>query len=471
MNYNQFEPAFWAENTQDVLDDSKGAVGLVSFSEIGAPSVDIPLNTLVSDAVPIETGGRAFSHTALHRDAIYGISQSNKKYVLRDVTTRESFDFFTGRPHQVLHGQSIIKSETFPPSPNPDISSLNIRIYGFREWIGQHAFLLREDKTSLSFSFDKNGNYDCLIYEDDEIVISAKYSSIRAQRYDYDFSFTDDYFLSIVFKRHKSLDDALDVFYQMYDFITFCMGYQGNIEEVFFTLDNNPYEFEYYDQFVSGRSEDARRLARKSPLPYSRIKDQSQQLVDKWLRATAEAQKTYRMASVMLGKESTNNLELIFLTATQAFEGVSRVGENQEELNSEEFDRRFRIVLDSITDKKVREWADRKLKYANHKSAGTLANALFNKLRCFAHYVVPDKEQFLKDLRESRNAHTHVREGTNDHYLTGRPLYWLARTVQVLHYGAVMLNLGFSPEEILTIFRESGFLDSYISHAQEIYHN
>ena len=159
----------------------------------------------------------------------------------------------------------------------------------------------------------------------------------------------------------------------------------------------------------------------------------------------------------------------MFSLCAQSFEATSRVGENLSELSDEEFERRKTCVLENINNKTIHNWAELKLRYANFVPAGELANRLWTKLGDFANYVIPNKKLFLQQHRESRNTYTHMREPNNDNFLTGSNLYWHARAVQVLQYGAVLLYLGFQPTEILSIFQKHNFMTSFISKLQNIY--
>ena len=102
-------------------------------------------------------------------------------------------------------------------------------------------------------------------------------------------------------------------------------------------------------------------------------------------------------------------------------------------------------------------------------TSGEHAKNLWSKLGDFADTVIPNSELFLKQHRVSRNTYTHMQESDDLNLLTGSNLYWHARAVQVLQYGAVLLYLGFQPTEILSIFQKHNFMTSFISKAQDIY--
>lgn len=210
------------------------------------------------------------------------------------------------------------------------------------------------------------------------------------------------------------------------------------------------------------------KLAVNMPLPYLDLIGRFQDIADRWMSATGDARKAYEAAAVLLGKWDKAT-SIMFLICAQGLEAISRVGENPKELDDEKFEQRKNCVLGNIKEDKIRRWANNKLEHANSVAAGELAGRRLKKLDGFADYVVPDRNLFLRQHRESRNAYTHLRESDSGDFLEGIDLYWHARATQVLQYGAIMLDLGFQPSEVLSVFKEKNFLRRYIRASREMY--
>jgi L-fucose isomerase-like protein len=126
---------------------------------------------------------------------------------------------------------------------------------------------------------------------------------------------------------------------------------------------------------------------------------------------------------------------------------MSRVGANEQELDSDEFARRTSVVEESISDQKVRAWAKRKLKYANVRPAGELLNDLTTSIGQYVDGLAPDRKQFFDDIRDCRNFYTHRDDRRAERVLEGGELYVLTQGMICLLKAAVLRRLGFSHED------------------------
>lgn len=474
--YN-FEPACWATDKDGLDNINECPLGLLSFDGQNAPRLNILRGHLVSESVPMENGGNAFA-LDFSRKSVFGYSNDNKYYVLRDVHGTNAIPFSQTFIQQKLQGESIIVANQ-RIDYNPSISELTVDLSGFSEWIDTHFFresnnLTEDGAQELKFSYCSKEPQNILLYKNDnDFEVHAKHFAKRLGGYNtlHEFSFKETWRLN--FKMLDSegmpLNDVLNNLFEPFErLLAFCMGFPGNIEEITFTGVNPAVQGQYFDRYIPGEENEVGRLAVNMPLPYPEISNRFQDIADNWMNATGDAQTACRTAAALLGKWD-KAIDVMFSLCAQSFEVTSRVGENLSELSDEEFERRKTCVLETINNKTIHNWAELKLKYANFVSAGELANRLWTRLGDFANYVVPNKKLFLRQHRESRNTYTHMREPNNDNFLTGSDLYWHARAVQVLQYGAVLLYLGFQPTEILSIFQKHNFMTSFISKAQDIY--
>lgn len=473
--YN-FEPACWATDKDGLDNINECPLGLLSFDGQNAPRLNILRGHLVSESVPMENGGNAFA-LDFSRKSVFGYSNDNKYYILRDVHGTNAIPFSQTFIQQKLQGESIIVANQ-RIDYNPSISELTVNLSGFSEWIRTRFSRESYETTKggnheLKFTYAPEDAHDILLYKSDSFEVYARHciKTGNIPNVLNEFSFRETWRLN--FKIMKSegmpLDDILNNLFEPFErLLTFCMGFPGNIEEITFTGVNPAVQGQYFDRYVPGEEDEVGRLAVNMPLLYPEISNRFQDIADNWMNATGDVQTACRTGAALLGKWD-KAIDVMFSLCAQSFEATSRVGENLSELSDEEFERRKTCVLETINNKTIYNWAELKLTYANFVSAGELANRLWTRLGDFANYVVPNKKLFLRQHRESRNTYTHMREPNNDNFLTGSDLYWHARAVQVLQYGAVLLYLGFQPTEILSIFQKHNFMTSFISQAQDIY--
>lgn len=130
--YN-FEPACWATDKDGLDNINECPLGLLSFDGQNAPRLNILHGHLVSESVPMENGGNAFA-LDFSRKSVFGYSNDNKYYVLRDVHGTNAIPFSQTFIQQKLQGESIIVANQ-RIDYNPSISELTVDLSGFSEWI------------------------------------------------------------------------------------------------------------------------------------------------------------------------------------------------------------------------------------------------------------------------------------------------------------------------------------------------
>lgn len=106
QSYN-FEPACWSADKNGLANINECPLGLLSFDGQNAPELNILRGHLVSESVPTESGGNAFA-LDFNRKAVFGYSNDNKYYVLRDVHGTNAIPFSQAFIQQKLQGESII---------------------------------------------------------------------------------------------------------------------------------------------------------------------------------------------------------------------------------------------------------------------------------------------------------------------------------------------------------------------------
>lgn len=178
-----------------------------------------------------------------------------------------------------------------------------------------------------------------------------------------------------------------------------------------------------------------------------------------------------RAATILTGVHGSNRIRFLdpmFTTVSGSFEAISRVGERTQDIASDRFQRIKARIEQCFEDNADAQWVLQKVN--NIPPASDYASSLVEKLGAFADYVIPDKSRFLKDLRKNRNAYVHQTSALNKaSTFSNAELYSLTMAVKVLCYGAVMLQLGMTPEAILNQFKTSHFCQTEIHYARKMY--
>lgn len=133
---------------------------------------------------------------------------------------------------------------------------------------------------------------------------------------------------------------------------------------------------------------------------------------------------------------------------------MSRVDAIEKELEEEEFKRRLSVVLESVEDQRIRKWAERKLKYANSRQSSDLIKDLVGNIGKYANILAPNREQFFREFRDTRNFYTHRDDREKHNILEGERLHILTQGLVCLLKAAVLRRIGFSQEQVYNLMND-----------------
>lgn len=478
MNKVEFPAALWAMEADDVDDESKSVVGLLSFDGEHRIELTVPFGVLLDwPCLPVEGGGYVQTHTidGLSSDAIYGYSQTGRYLVLRDVASWGPSIAYPGFKKQTLWGSSLLMSRE-PIDGDPEVSTAHVELPGLREWMGRISFettsQYENDKLKeMSFAFRPEEMQTVLLFENDEMRVSIECCGTRkgGKIPSYTFEFESDCFLRVELLGESV---GIDVFlnervYPVAEFLSFCMGFRYAITNVeFFTSCGQ--RIEYYAPFVGVRGMPSGGQINTMPFSYERIEDQISSMLDSWVHFDSYARNASKLI-VSLMNNWEMPLDMLFLASAQAFEAMTRAGVEEQEIADEELDKRLEAINFSNMPARTKKWAVRKLRGAKWKTANQLADVLLAKVRPIVEYVIPDAEKFKRDHRTQRNAFTHRRELAESEKLTNEQLYYHTQAVQLLAYAAIAVELGLKAEEVRRLLEKSRFRDAAVIRARRLY--
>ena len=189
-------------------------------------------------------------------------------------------------------------------------------------------------------------------------------------------------------------------------------------------------------------------------LSMQQISNRTDEILRRWIEFKGDERRAISLLVGINNDPASFYSDLRFLAASQALEAMSRVDAKENELTDEEFERRFSIVLNSLEDRKVRDWAERKLKYANSRNSSDLLKDLVINIGDYASTLAPNRQQFLNDIRDNRNFYTHRDDRGKNRILEGSELHLLTQGLVCLLKASVLRKLGFSQEEIPNLMKD-----------------
>lgn len=464
MESKEFTAALWSLSP-NVIEDPNETLGMLTFKRDELLILEIPAGVLLDwPKIPIE-GGYMQSHTAdgLHADQVYGFSQNGDYYLLREVSSPGPGISCPGMEKQTLRGTSLFVSRE-PLEANPVVKSITVKFPGLREWLGVIPFDVSmkfecNRVSSIDFKCDLTKANSIILFENDEIEISINLINIHkgGPTPSYSFEFETDCEMEISFKKEESnFDDCMERWvHNAISFLAFCTGFKYSIDNLIIETSKGV-KAEYYALFVGAPGAPVFSQLQSMPFPYQKIKEKISIMISNWYGFDSYLRNRSTLLTSLMNKWNMP-LDMLFLASAQAFEAASRSGVDECEISEDDLRERLEAIKNSDLKSTFKKWACYKLKYARWRSANSLAKELIRKLDGFAAYVVPDSNRFLKDHRTHRDAYTHRRSLSESESLSNEELYYHMEAVQLLTYGAIALNVGLEPNEIVAYFEESRY--------------
>lgn len=427
------------------------------------------------DKTPIN-GVVAYDIDPIEAPVAFGFCQTGERITLMDLSTSGPGFSAPGTEREDLRATSALVCKTNFISPNPNVQSLTLQISGLWNWVGKYfgevTHTYKDGKwTGTNGTWHSDTLEELPLFANDSMSISLqpmikqKGGHLPLQ----EFSMKSDVCLQVKFTDHAMpLDDTMDQWvYPTWQMLTFCMGFRCSIDEIRIKTKDGQSAL-YYLPLIEGDENPREAQLDRIPLPYSFISQSHTSFLENWLRLDGDAR---RATITLIGVHSSNGIRLLdpmFTTISGSFEAVSRVGERTRDIASDRFQRIRAQIKQCFEDDTDAQWVLQKVN--NIPPASDYASSLVEKLGAFADYVIPDKPRFLKDLRTNRNAYVHQTSALDkSSTLSDAELYSLTMAIKVLCYGAVMLQLGLTPEGILERFRASRFCQTEIHYARKMY--
>lgn len=186
------------------------------------------------------------------------------------------------------------------------------------------------------------------------------------------------------------------------------------------------------------------------------IEDKFEEIICRWFELK------YKIEPVVLllldsfhnkGKFTENR----FLNIVQALETYHRRFKKNEVRSKEEHKKMVNEIIDSVEDSK-KTWLKEKLSFSNEPS---LHNRLSELLDSFSietiDKIIKDKEQFIKDSKNSRNYYTHYDEILERKALKDDKLFRLTEKLKIVLITVILLETGFSEEQIGKLFKRNEY--------------
>ena len=424
-------------------------IGLLKYSDEEGFTLKIPFGNLGNLPHSTEVGKRV--------PILLGILINGKNVTLVDsVMTNMKLNFpgAASEEYKSLLGFiGSIESES-----NPQIKQLQVNFSHLRDWVGLRSGkteVVKDNETVISIDYHYEPPLETELTIGDGWKIRLIHKANTTPFSMKGFWLMHDCNLILDLDEHLQFDKVKERFLiPLWQFLSFCIDRRTHIQEL------KILPFGQTSWLDVGRSQRQSAISGdflmecSMLLSMQQISNRTDEILRRWIEFKGDERRAISLLVAINNDPASFYSDLRFLVASQALEAMSRVDANENELPDEEFERRFSVVLNSLEDRKVRNWAERKLKYTNSRNSSDLLNDLIINIGDYASSLAPNRQQFLNDIRDNRNFYTHRDDRRAKRILEGSELYLLTQGLVCLLKASVLRRLGFSQEEIPNLMKD-----------------
>lgn len=144
----------------------------------------------------------------------------------------------------------------------------------------------------------------------------------------------------------------------------------------------------------------------------------------------------------------TNALESQFLDLARAIETFHRRLRNNQEHSPEEHKKMINDIVDKV-DESDKKWLKQRLAFSNEPTLHKrLENVMEEVKSPFIDRVISDYEQFVKDIKNTRNFQTHFSPQLEKKAKNGEALILLTKRLRLILVVAILQEIGLPKDQI-----------------------
>lgn len=452
MNDETFDVALWGLDWDSIERNEHMLQGSVALMD-GELILDIPFGTLFKRKEITQQLDEARCLPAL-----YGFDLKGKYCALRNILPVTCEEHFPGGTHEVCKAQYyMISDSAFNPSGR--IVKLRCRFSHLDQWAGSKLSALYSvtEEGQVAVSLKETPSDSITLLQAEWGSIDVVYSVTRRSLTSTSLEIGVGSHVDFTFNEPVYFDAAIRDFLVPFGaFLSFCMGTRASIEK----LSSIPYGTAKCVRIAAPFPSPSKGnvFSPEMPIVLSWLSKASVPLTENWLGSDDELKAACNLAASLLVCDSGKEIASFFLESAQLLEMMAKYKHEKKRFSDEELKRRIDLVRSSVSrlDREVRDWVHNRLNEANGYGQHRLLTDLLKSLGEFAEWLIPNKKSFLSMHVEMRNSLTH-RDSAGTARYDPRMLAAHSQGVLVLSYGAILIRLGLSDDEVIDIVKHSRF--------------
>lgn len=377
---------------------------------------------------------------------LYNCSEINHSHTINDNGSIHTFSYMVLYLFQGIH---IEKKEDLR------FNSIAGEIYGFSEWInisGLTNINTSRDLHNIEIEYELPNNIEFGI--DEKCDGCFKFVSFMSHSKQ-SVSISQTVQIRFLLKESMFFFDLFDYLHIFQDFLTLAF-YEGiNIKSV--KLYSDKYstvidgetvltEIEVYYRPYSIHIEKSLHSALML-FSYKTIKERFPIIIKEWYKKYALLDFAFDLLFEQFHKGkgfSINN----FLNLAQAAESFHSRLYNHTKIPKKEFDEMKKEIMD-LSPSKYHTWLRDQFNFGNNLNLHDRLVELIDKYsNSVINKMIPDRDLFIKQIKDSRNYYTHYSKSLEKKALKGSELYKLSQKLKILLTCAFLMECGFESEEL-----------------------
>lgn len=211
-------------------------------------------------------------------------------------------------------------------------------------------------------------------------------------------------------------------------------------------------------------SVDEKRHHREFLFSYQDLENNFEEVICKWFQLKNKIEPVvFLLLDTFHNKDKFT--ENRFLNIVQALETYHRRFKKNEVRSKQEHKKMIENIIESV-DNSNKTWLKEKLNFSNEP---TLHNRLLELLNSFSietiDKIISDKDQFIRDTKNSRNYYTHYDQSLDKKALKSSKLYTLTEKLKIVLISVILIETGFSEEQIGNLFQRNEY--RFFNHMME----
>lgn len=401
------------------------------------------------------------SNLETYNEIILGILKDGKKITLLNCSVVNRTINFPGIPTVKFLASYMLIGEHYSNKEQLLFDEISIEYHNLNDWLevtGIEERNLSTNEFNLTYLLPEEIKFKIKNF-DSKFSFSANTESDKFKT----FKLTQN--VKLILQRNTSVDifELLRESFVFQGFLTF-----GTFESCYPTKIQlkNSSSYEVYNEYKNYntielyyKSNINKSKKQKKPFEFlftfSDVASNFQLIVNNWYENDSKLEPIIYLFLNSFYSQNSIFSENIFLEIIHALETFHRRIFKNYVISKEEYSMKKQIILDSVPENH-REWLENKLNFGNEPSLHERLVELLSVLEefTFLQELIPDKNDFVKKVKNSRNYYTHYDLSLQKKALKGASLFYITIKLRVILITHLLLLLGFENEKINIILQK-----------------